>query len=63
MSTDRRIFLCGGLVYAALTSLIQDYYGKEDYIRSIEEYWVDPVITVPGAIILLVVGLYFGRKN
>lgn len=37
----------------AVTSLIQDYIGKEAYLKKIEEGWIDASITVPIAITVL----------
>jgi hypothetical protein len=50
-------FFSGVLFHIALVSLVQDFYGKEQYTKIIEAAWVSPVLTVPLALILLVVSL------
>ena len=50
----------GGWTLAfAVVSLRQDYLGKEAYIRYAQENWIDPSITVPWALISLILGIYF----
>lgn len=50
-------FYSGCLATVAYLSLSQDYYGKEEYIRRVSMGWVDGSITIPLALILLVVSL------
>ena len=50
----------GGWTLAfAIMSLHQDYLGKEGYIQYTQENWIDPSITVPWALISLILGVYF----
>lgn len=46
-----------------VTSLIQDYIGKEAYLKKVEEGWIDASITVPIAIIVLIYVLVGEWKN
>ena len=48
---------CGGLCVAAYHSLAQDLNGQEEMIRRMQEDWIDASITVPIAIVLVVVAL------
>jgi hypothetical protein len=47
-------FLHGMVVYGCIKSLYQDIIGKEAYLQEAERNWMDASITVPLAIILLV---------
>jgi len=48
------IWWAGFASHMAISSLMMDYRGKEETIRQIAWHWIDPKITVPMAIGLLV---------
>jgi len=58
-------FFGGWLCSSGLTSLHQDYYGKAEYLRLVNEHWIDPNITVPLALIMIILGLSmaFGKST
>jgi hypothetical protein len=48
--------ICVGAIMAlALHSLFTDLLGKEKYMRWVEDHWVSSSITIPFALIILVV--------
>lgn len=51
-------FVSGAAAYAGASMFWQDYMGKEEYIRTVTEKWVDlsPVI---GALIVVIACLLF----
>ena len=53
-----RIIWSGILACLAISSLFQDYFGKVAYIEHINNHWVSWTITVPMAIIMLIVGAW-----
>ena len=50
-------FMAGWLFAAAGYSLVLDAVGKEDYLAALPSLWVEWYITVPLAIVLLVISL------
>lgn len=45
---------CAGSIYtSALFSLIQDYYGKEQWVEFVQNHWIDGIYSVPVALFLL----------
>jgi hypothetical protein len=52
-----RYFIAGFLIHACVTSLIQDFYGKEKYLKTVEEKWVDKTISGPLAIIGIITAI------
>lgn len=53
-----KIYICGALFHAAITSLMQDWYGKEYYIEHLNKNWVSPWISVPIAIFYILYSTY-----
>lgn len=47
-------FWAGVLTAISYISLRQDYLGKDEYLRLVNDKWIDPGITVPLALALLV---------
>jgi len=45
--------LAGYLISVACSSLIQDFMGKEKWIAIISEHWINPLYTVPLALLML----------
>jgi len=56
-------FWRGVIAYGAWTSLIQDFMGKEEYLRRVETGWIDAGITVPIALIALIYVLFGGHNE
>lgn len=48
-----KIFVAGWISHAAWNSLMQDYFGKERYLKLADTAWVPATTTVPLAIIML----------
>lgn len=57
MDARWRGFVAGMLMVTAIRSLMQDAMGKEDYIASIQYIWVEWYISVPVAVVLLLLAL------
>ncbi len=49
-----KLLLIGAGLYACVRSLSQDMVGKEGYLKIVEAGWIDPIFTVPLAIIALI---------
>jgi hypothetical protein len=47
-------FWHGAISYWALNSLHQDILGKEGYIQKVQTNWIDSMITIPLAIIVII---------
>lgn len=60
---DLSKFWSGWLACGAVTSLGQDYVGKEAYIKLVEAGWIDPVYTVPLALFLLLIAYQMFAKS
>jgi len=58
----RNGFWVGVMVCMALRSLQLDYIGKEKFIELCQNSWIDPKITVPLAIVLLLFA-YLGYRS
>jgi hypothetical protein len=58
-----KLFWAGWLAHMGLTSLHQDYYGKAHYIELVQDKWIDPSITIPLALALLVIAFYLCRDE
>jgi hypothetical protein len=56
-------FWRGVITYGAVTSLIQDSMGKEEYLRRVETGWIDASITVPIALLALLYVFIWGGEN
>lgn len=54
-----RNFTAGFLSALALSSLAQDWYGKEGYINLVRENWIDSYFTIPLAIVILFYVTFF----
>jgi hypothetical protein len=50
-----RWFWCGVFAHAAYYSLMQDFVGQKNYMKLVQERWISAWITVPLAIIALLV--------
>lgn len=48
-----RLFWAGWVGSLAVTSLMQDFIGKDDYLRMARDGWVTPWVSVPAALALL----------
>lgn len=55
-------FLAGVLTLAALRSLQQDWWGRDETIRRVVDGWVSWKITVPIAIGYLIAALFLCRN-
>lgn len=53
--TKFNYFRHGIVFYAAVVSLYQDFLGKDAYIEACKNHWIDPSISVPIAIGMLVI--------
>lgn len=47
----------GALIMSAANSLYQDYLGRDAYVELIQRHWVDARVTVPIAIVALIIGI------
>ena len=47
MNNKVRLFFLGMIASSAISGIIQDLYGKEAWIKHIEDYWVSSSITGP----------------
>jgi len=47
----------GALILSAIGSLHQDWIGRDAYIQLVQRHWVDARVTVPIAIVALVIGI------
>jgi hypothetical protein len=47
-------FLAGVLTISAVNSLVQDYHGKEGYIKWISEHWWSAYYSIPLAILFII---------
>ena len=54
MGNNFLMYICGFFSYAAISSLYQDWIGKDAYIEKCQNEWISPHITVPFALILLI---------
>jgi len=50
-----RNFLNGCTASLCIESLFQDAEGKERYLASVTANWIDPMVSVPVAVILLLI--------
>ena len=57
------LIVSGALFYACITSLYQDIYGKGRYLAMVEDYWVDAWITVPLAIVVMILVVSIWHKD
>lgn len=53
-----QLFASGIVAHSAVTSLLQDYAGKDQYLLNIENGWVDSAVTIPIAMLLLGFSIY-----
>ncbi len=51
-------FLGGWLCCYGTMCLVRDYHGKEAYIQLVKDKWVDPSLTVPLSIWMIILGLW-----
>lgn len=56
-------FWIGFLSCSCLYSLAQDALGKEEYLRLIEEHWVSGVVSVPLAVLGLIVATWMYQRG
>jgi membrane associated rhomboid family serine protease len=65
MKTDygMRKFWAGYITCAAVNSLVQDYYGKEVFLKMMANGWLDAKYTVPAAIIALIFAYQLFAKS
>ena len=52
-------WISGFISFWAIRSLWQDAIGQEAYIQSCRDHWADPTVTVPLAVILLLIAYRF----
>ena len=50
--------VAGFLIHGAITSLVQDSMGKEAYLKSVTEHWVSAWVTVPFALVSLLIAVW-----
>jgi hypothetical protein len=55
-------FWAGYIGNSALKSFIQDLYGKQRYIELVQEKWISSKITIPLAVLLFFLTVYFILK-
>jgi hypothetical protein len=55
MTKKWKFFFTGYIFHGALNSLYQDFLGKDKYLKMADAGWLDPWITVPLALIFLVI--------
>lgn len=58
-----RQWVLGCTAFACCHSLIQDYHGKEECIRLLNENWLDWKITVPVAIVAWILVGFWARRR
>lgn len=67
MKILRSEFVCGVVATASVYSLIQDYMGREAYVKWASENWVSGWYTVPLAVFVLVFSIVqavrFSNRN
>ena len=56
-------YVAGIIMYSAVNSLYQDVIGKEGYIERISNGWISSWITVPLAILFLVVSVWLYKQK
>ena len=58
-------FWSGVLFHGGVISLHQDYQGKEEYIKHVNEHWVNASVTVPIALFMIFVAsvLYYWNEK
>lgn len=58
-------FLAGAAFHSAIMSLFQDCIGKEGYIDIVNRHWIDPRISVPIALLIVVLSMmmFFEKKD
>jgi hypothetical protein len=52
-----RLILAGMIINTGIDSLYQDMIGKEMYIKAINDLWISSYITVPFAIIGIIIAI------
>lgn len=52
-----RYFWYGFIAHLCASSINQDLMGKEKYIKAVDLFWIDSSITLPFAIIILIIVL------
>ena len=57
------LVFCGWFIRTAFDSLVQDYYGQEDYLALLARTWQPASTTVPIAVIVLLLALHAIAKN
>lgn len=62
MKPKNIVALSGMLIYMGVSSLYQDFLGKDGYIQKVNESWVSGSITIPLAICLIALGIYLFQK-
>jgi len=50
-------FFAGFIMHSAMISLYQDIVGKENYIAAMKHLWITPWITVPLALLAIIVAV------
>lgn len=63
MDARWRFFWAGFIMVTAGRSLILDAMGKEDYIASIQFTWVEWYISVPVAVVMLIIAAMMMTPN
>jgi hypothetical protein len=58
MNAFIKLILGGWLLHSAADSLYQDALGKEQFMRLVDVTWIDPLITVPLAILTLLLAYW-----
>lgn len=58
-----RQWIAGLLSGCCVTSLIQDFLGKEECLRRMNDNWVDWKITVPIAIVVWILVGFWSRRR
>ena len=56
-------FFAGYLIALCIESLYQDFLGKEKYIAFISNNWIEPVYSVPIAIVGIIVAGFLFRNS
>jgi hypothetical protein len=51
-------FMAGWIMHSCFTSLIQDFIGKEKYLKMTDENWIDKAVSIPFAIVGIIIALF-----
>jgi hypothetical protein len=51
-------FMAGWIMHSCINSLAQDFLGKEKCLKMIDENWIDKAVSIPFAIVGIIIALF-----